>query len=368
MHLCRENQGTPEKPTTDVERTSRVLERRSIFASMCVVAFVAQMAHGDDRCNMVNQSCNVTKVGTTATPADGPPSWPANGNGNKGGDGGSAAGITLDLLGSDIYRDSGLSSPLNLVSIGADGAQGSNATKFGFNKRGGDGGAGGAAGTINVTVGPQVGGLSVGRASAVTIAAVGGTGGAAGIGNQSASSGTAGVGGNGGAVTATVAGGWNSSQGAALFVQSQGGDGGRGRWFADGHSTNAPDGNLGGNGAAVNISLLGQFSSASGGARVFSAGGNGGDGGEGGGGSGGAGGKGGDGGVGGAVSVTVGPNASIYSSADVNAALWVQSLGGAGGNGGGGGSGGRAGAGGRAGDVMVNTQGGVLTSRGCEKR
>ena len=375
MRPYRKRPGTQKNPMNDAQRPARgmpsfaasvspTFDRGAICTVMCVVAFLARMAHADDRCNMVNQSCNVTKVGTTATPADGPPSWPGNGNGNQGGDGGSAAGITLDLGGSDIYRDSGLSSPLQVVSIGADGAQGSNATKFGFNKRGGDGGAGGAAGPISVSVGPQVGGLSVGLASGVTIATVGGTGGAAGIGNQSGSPGTAGVGGNAGAVTATLGGGWSASKGAALFVQSQGGNGGRGRWFADGYSTQAPDGNRGGNGGAVNVSLLGQFVGAGGGARVFSAGGDGGDGGEGGGGSGGAGGSGGSGGAGGNVSVTVGPNASVYSSAEVNAALWVQSLGGAGGNGGGGGSGGRAGAGGRAGDVTVNTQGGLLTSRG----
>jgi hypothetical protein len=343
---------------------SDLFKRCVLYASMCVVALVTQFTRAADRCNVVDQSCNVTRVGAAAKPADGPPSFPGNGNGNKGGDGGSAAGITLDLLGSDIYRNSGLFSPLQVVSGGADGAQGSNATKSGFNKRGGDGGTGGAAGAINLTVGPQVGGLSLGPASAATIAAVGGTGGAAGIGNQSGAPGTAGVGGNGGAVTATVAGGWTANKGAALFVQSQGGDGGRGRWSAVGYSTLAPDGNRGGNGGAVNVSLLGQFIGLGGGARVFSAGGNGGDGGEGGSGSGGAGGSGGKGGAGGNVGVTIGATADIYTSADLNAALWVQSLGGAGGNGGGGGSGGRAGAGGAAGNVTVNTQGGVLTSRG----
>jgi hypothetical protein len=52
-----------------------------------------------------------------------------------------------------------------------------------------------------------VGGLSVGLSSGVSIAAVGGTGGAAGVGNQSGSSGTARIGGDGGVVTATLGGG-----------------------------------------------------------------------------------------------------------------------------------------------------------------
>src|SRR5580700_204481 len=103
---------------------SRLFKRGVLYASMCVVALVPQFSRAADRCTLVGQSCNVTKVGTAAKPADGPPSFPGNGNGNKGGDGGSAAGITLDLLGSDIYRNSGLFSPLQVVSGGADGAQG----------------------------------------------------------------------------------------------------------------------------------------------------------------------------------------------------------------------------------------------------
>jgi hypothetical protein len=74
---------------------SRLFKRGVLYASMCVVALVTQFSRAADRCTLVGQSCNVTKVGTAAKPADGPPSFP--GNGNKGGDGGSAAGITLDL-------------------------------------------------------------------------------------------------------------------------------------------------------------------------------------------------------------------------------------------------------------------------------
>ena len=147
-------------------------------------------------------------------------------------------------------------------------------------------------------------------------------------------------------------------------MQSEGGDGGRGRYHADGYSTLAPNGNRGGNGGTVNVAILGDFSGQNAGARVVSAGGDGGGGGNGGKGSGGAGGAGGAGGVGGNVAVTLGPGANIYTAADTNAALWVQSLGGAGGGGGDGGSGGEAGAGGKAGNVQVNVQGGTLASVG----
>jgi uncharacterized protein YhjY with autotransporter beta-barrel domain len=329
-------------------------------SAVAAVLAIAAPASGADNCQTLGQSCNVTKLGTPATPAGSP-----DGNGKKGGDGGDAGSIDLGLSGATVYQNYGLISPVNAVSLGAAGAQGSNATRYGFNNRGGDGGKGGAAGAVTLNVGAEVGGLSLSAASALTIAANGGEGGAAGVGNNSGHGGVAGVGGAGGMINATIGGGWSAQHGAALFVQSQGGTGGRGREStAVGYSTQAPDGNRGGDGGAVSVSLLGYFNSNAGGARIVSAGGDGGHGGKGGSASGGSGGNGGNGGSGGSTTVTLGPSATVYNAALLNPALWVQSFGGEGGSGGSGGSGGAGGTGGAAGNVTVVLNGGSLVSGG----
>ena len=183
-----------------MKNLDKVLSNVGTSLALSVASLAAPYAQA--ACTVPDQSCNVTQVGTAAQPAKGAPSFPGNGNGNKGGDGGSALGVDLSLQGSTIFRNSGSLSPLQLESLGADGAQGSNATKWNFDKQGGNGGAGGNAGKITAQIGPQVGGVSIGLASAVTIKADGGDGGAAGIGNQSGPPGTAGIGGTGGEIDA----------------------------------------------------------------------------------------------------------------------------------------------------------------------
>ena len=161
---------------------------RAILASTSTLALMASPALGADACAMVGSSCTVSKSGAAATPAQGAPSWPGNGQGNPGGAGGNSDGIDLILQQPAVYRSEGQNSALNIVSQGADGEQGSNATQGGFNKPGGDGGRGGDSGNVSVSVGPDIGGLSTSSVSAATIASVGGEGGAGGAGNQNSSS------------------------------------------------------------------------------------------------------------------------------------------------------------------------------------
>jgi hypothetical protein len=124
---------------------------------------------------------------------------------------------------------------------------------------GGAGGPGGNGGNItNVTTqGSQIGGIASGATTGLLIWSWGGAGGPAGVGSSQGDPGAAlGVGGDGGSISATLDGSWTSLAGTALYVQSEGGAGGRGRdSSASGFSSISPDGANGGNAGNVSVTL-----------------------------------------------------------------------------------------------------------------
>jgi uncharacterized protein YhjY with autotransporter beta-barrel domain len=323
-----------------------------------------------------NISCYLNTSGTAGSPAKSSGSDPIfdDQNGYPGGPGGQAADIDLvvglspHLYDYSQYDSKGnllvASSPVNAVSVGGAGAQGSDATGGGFDKVGGDGGAGNLGGDVTVSVGTQVIATSLDQKngiSGITVISLGGEGGAAGKGNMDGSDGNAAPGGNGGSINATLDGYANSNF-RSVFVSSQGGAGGRGRDWGTGYNSQGADATdgIGGNGGVVTASFLNASNNANNGffghsgVLVQSVGGNGGNGGEAEDVDGAQGGSGGLAGNGNNVSVTLASNVIMEEDADNDAALHVLSAGGSGGQGSStGGSGGNAGAGGNAGNVSV---------------
>ncbi|WNH49780.1 hypothetical protein PDM28_05560 [Stenotrophomonas aracearum] len=321
-------------------------------------------------------SCYLNSNGSAGSPAGSSGSDPIfdDKNGYTGGPGGPAADINLVVgLNPTLYDYSAYnsknqlllaSSPINSVSIGGAGAQGSDATAGGFDKVGGNGGLGNSGGALTVSVGPQVTSLSqdtVNGISGITLISLGGEGGAAGKGNMSGEDGTSGVGGVGGSINATLDG-YTHSNFRSVLVSSQGGAGGRGRDYGTGlnsQGADATDG-IGGNGGTVTASFTNTSNNANNGfvgtagVMVQSVGGNGGNGGSAEDVDGSQGGDGGLAGNGGNVGVTVASNVIMVETGDNDAALHVLSQGGAGGQGNSsGGSGGNAGAGGNGGNASL---------------
>ncbi|HEY0333281.1 MAG TPA: hypothetical protein VGC74_06150 [Stenotrophomonas sp.] len=345
-------------------------------AAVGVASFAAAGPAFADGCNLYSQngqiSCYLNTYGNPGTPAPGSGSDPVfdDKNGSNGGPGYQPADINLVVGANPHLYDYGpaASSPVNAVSIGGAGAQGSDATDNGFDKTGGDGGAGAQAGAVTVSVGPQVIGTvqdtSIGI-SGITIISLGGEGGAAAKGNNSGTDGNAAPGGNGGTIQATLDGQFNT-QFRSVLVSSQGGAGGRGRDYGAGYNTQGADATdgIGGDGGAVTATLTNTNNTTTNGfygatgVLVQSVGGAGGNGGEAMNVDGTQGGDGGAGGNGTTVGVTVATNVLMEESNDNDAALHVLSQGGAGGQGNStGGSGGDAGGGGNGGNVTLNFTG-----------
>ena len=339
------------------------------------------MADGCQLYSVANHiSCYLNTNGTPGSPAASSGSDPIfdDQNGYNGGPGGQAADINLvvgnnpTLYDYSQYDSKGTlvvaSSPINSVSIGGAGAQGSDATGGGFDKVGGNGGAGNSAGDLTVSVGTQVTAQSADETngiSGITLISLGGEGGAAGKGNMSGSDGTSGVGGAGGSINATLDG-YTNSYNRSVLVSSQGGAGGRGRDYGTGYNSQGADATdgIGGNAGTVTANFYNASNNANNGfvgdsgVLVQSVGGNGGNGGTAEDVDGSQGGSGGLAGNGNNVDVTVGSNVIMVEGANSDAALHVLSQGGAGGQGSStGGSGGNAGAGGNAGNVTVTIDG-----------
>ncbi|WP_282244482.1 autotransporter outer membrane beta-barrel domain-containing protein [Stenotrophomonas sp. PS02300] len=325
-------------------------------------------------------SCYLNTYGSAGSPAGSSGSDPIfdDKNGYTGGPGGPAADINLLVAGSPTLYDYSqydskgnllvASSPVNAVSVGGAGAQGSDATAGGFDKVGGNGGLGNSGGDLTVTVGPQVTNQSqdtVNGISGITLISLGGEGGAAGKGNMSGEDGTSGVGGVGGTINATLDG-FTHSNFRSVLVSSQGGAGGRGRDYGTGlnsQGADATDG-IGGNGGTVTTTFANASNNANNGfvgttgVLVQSVGGDGGNGGSAEDVDGSQGGSGGLGGNGGNVGVTVGSNVIMVEAGNNDSALHLLSQGGAGGQGNSsGGSGGNAGAGGNGGNVSLTIDG-----------
>jgi len=325
-------------------------------------------------------SCYLNTSGSPGSPAGSSGSDPVfdDKNGYNGGPGGVAADINLVVAGSPTLYDYSqydskgnlqiASSPINAVSIGGAGAQGSDATGGGFDKVGGNGGAGNTAGDLTISVGTQVTAQSSDETngiSGITLISLGGEGGAAGKGNMSGSDGTSGVGGAGGSINATLDG-YTNSFNRSVLVSSQGGAGGRGRDYGTGYNSQGADATdgIGGNAGVVTANFYNTSNNPNNGfvgesgVLVQSVGGNGGNGGSAEDVDGAQGGSGGLAGNGNNVNVTVGSNVIIAQGATSDAALHVLSQGGAGGQASStGGSGGNAGAGGNAGNVIVTIDG-----------
>ncbi|WP_411850228.1 hypothetical protein ACLB90_15110 [Stenotrophomonas sp. LGBM10] len=325
-------------------------------------------------------SCHLDTAGTPGTPAGSSGSDPVfdDKNGYTGGPGGVAADINLLVAGNPTLYDYSqydskgnlqiASSPINAVSVGGAGAQGSDATAGGFDKVGGNGGLGNSGGNLVISIGPQVTAMSqdtVNGISGITLISLGGEGGAAGKGNMSGEDGISGVGGAGGSIGATIDG-YTNSRNRSVVVSSQGGNGGRGRDYGTGLNSQGADATqgIGGNGGTVTATFANAANNpnngfiGSTGVLVQSVGGNGGNGGTAEDVDGSQGGSGGLAGNGSDVVVTVGSNVIMVEGANSDAALRVVSQGGAGGQGSStGGSGGNAGAGGNAGNVSVTIDG-----------
>jgi len=321
-------------------------------------------------------SCYLDTSGAPGTPAASSGSDPVfdDKNGYTGGPGGPAANINLVVANNPTLYDYSqydskghllvASSPINAVSVGGAGAQGSDATAGGFDKVGGNGGAGNSGGDLTVSVGPQVTAESddtVNGISGITLISLGGEGGAAGKGNMSGEDGTSAVGGAGGSINATLDG-YTTSRNRSVLVSSQGGAGGRGRDYGSGlnsQGADATDG-IGGNAGTVTATFTNTSNNPNNGfvgttgVLVQSVGGNGGNGGSAADVDGSQGGSGGLAGNGNTVTTTVGSNVIMVAGADNDAALHVLSQGGAGGQGNSsGGSGGNAGPGGNGGNASL---------------
>jgi uncharacterized protein YhjY with autotransporter beta-barrel domain len=327
---------------------------------------------------IVDQACVISTNGGAGAPAKQPST---DGSGHPGGPGGPGGDITnVTLTQQTIYMNDGATSPLDISAWGGAGAQGSNAAKESIDTSGGAGGPGGNGGNItNVTTqGSQIGGIASNATTGLLIWSWGGAGGAAAVGGSQGVPGSAlGVGGDGGSISATLDGSWSSQAGTALYVQSEGGAGGRGRdSSASGFSSISPDGANGGNGKDVAVTILGTFegvgggvngpgTTAVGGTFISSIGGAGGDGGPNGSTVGDEGGDGGNGGNAGNVSVTLATGArAINPEGSSSAGLWALSAGGQAGAGGTGSSGGMGGTGGAAGTVSVVLDGTAQSNNG----
>ena len=311
-------------------------------------------------------------TGTTGSPA--PSSGaPSNGNGHDGGGGGAGPSGWLEIDGLNWVAAAQFNlSPVELVTIGGAGAQGSDATAGLDGKSGGSGGRGGDGGSLNITLLSGMSGSTSGAIAAITILSIGGEGGAGASANLStddSQNGVGGVGGSGGALTLDLDGTWpfnanDATTGRSLATQSTGGTGGYGRDWKAGLNEDGIDGGAGGLGGAMDVTLRGTFNNAMG-AAIVSMGGTGGAGGESEDWPGSIGGAGGAGGQGGTVSVTTTSTSYFGSTTGYDAALGISSQGGMGGVGGSGPSGGNAGAGGAGGNVTLTLQGGQFLASGA---
>lgn len=361
-------------------RRALSLALMNAIAAAGLAAFAAPGVALADGCQLYSVnghiSCYLNTYGSPGSPAGSSGSDPIfdDKNGYPGGPGGQAADINLLVAGSPTLYDYSqydskgnlqiASSPINAVSVGGAGAQGSDATASGTDKVGGKGGAGNTGGALTISIGPQVTAQSddtVNGISGITLISLGGEGGAAGKGNMSGEDGDAGVGGAGGSIGATIDG-YTTSRYRSVLVSSQGGAGGRGRDYGTGLNSQGADATqgIGGDGGTVTATFANAGNSpnngfnGSTGVLVQSLGGNGGNGGTAEDVDGSQGGSGGLAGNGGDVTVTVGSNVIMVEGANSDAALHVLSQGGAGGQGSStGGSGGNAGAGGNGGNVSV---------------
>jgi uncharacterized protein YhjY with autotransporter beta-barrel domain len=337
---------------------------RHLLTTTAIVALTSIPAYADsgNPCVIVGNACVIATTGTTPSP-------PAEGQG--GAAGGPAGSIASILDTPRALADApGFISPLNVMSVGGNGASGSPNYAAG----GGNGGVGGDGGSINLTVTapgpvPDIYGVSNSISSGVTVMSNGGVGGggAAGTGGP----GTSASGGQSSSVVINLDGNWTSSGGSGLAVETNGGTGGAGGndlgeiYYPDGvdggaggNAVNDPNSNL-----SIDVTINGRIQGQTNGAYISSAGGNGGSGGHGVGGlGGGQGGNGGKGGNGGNVKVTLSSGGEIDAYGSGSAGIWAQSVGGQGGKGGGGHDGGNGGEGGNAGNVFVIVNGKVHTS------
>jgi len=358
------------------------LAAEAIPVSTPVTGGILAVQDSGAACNMVGAACDLSTP--VANGNDGPGAK-YHDNGHPGTAGNPGGGITADLEDARTLGSSGSTSPINAVTIGGKGGNGSNSDPAGdiiINLGGGWGAAGQDGGNIDLTVGPALSGAATyvdngPLTSGMTLISLGGAGGDGGIASFNAGqdyNGRAGRGGDGGTVTATIAGTWTSEAGTGLFVTSNGGNGGGGSSSSDAKGSDkspqgvdACGGNpndlscTAGNGNTVNVTVNGTVSGANYGAFIASIGGDGG--------TGGAsddccdrtGGAGGNAGKGGNVTATLG-STGVAVASDNGAAFYAASLGGMGGVGGTSNSSGAGGTGGDAGTVNVEVDGHANTS------
>ena len=359
----------------------------SAIAAALLLAGTVGTASAQDSgasCNMIGPACDLS---TPVVDGKDGPGADYHDNGHPGTTGNPGGDVTADLEDARTLQNTGVVSPLNVVSVGGKGGNGSNADPAGdiiINLGGGWGAAGQNGGNLDITVGSALSGEAAyvpsqgtQQTSGLTLISGGGAGGDGGIASFNSGenyNGRAGSGGDGGTVKATIGGKWTSDAGTGLYVTSQGGNGGGGSSSDDAkESDKSPQGVdacggnpndptcTAGNGNTVNVTVNGTVSGANYGAFIASIGGDGG--------AGGAsddccdrtGGAGGNAGAAGNVSATLG-STGIAVASNNGAAFYVASLGGVGGTGGVSNSAGKGGNGGAAGTVNVEVDGNVNTS------
>ncbi|WP_217430850.1 autotransporter outer membrane beta-barrel domain-containing protein [Sphingomonas bacterium] len=333
-------------------------------------------------CNMVGPACDFSTP--IVNGADGPGAT-FHENGHPGTTGNPGGNVTADLESPRTLGSSGTTSPINAVTVGGKGGNGSNSDPAGsiiINLDGGWGQPGQTGGNINMTVGSALSGEATymnggPRTSGLTLISLGGAGGDAGIASYNVGqggNGHPGMGGNGGTVTATIDGKWVSDAGAGLFVTSNGGLGGGGSSSDDAKkSDKSPQGVDGcggspndqtctaGAGNTVDVTVKGTVAGQTFGAFIASIGGDGGTGGDSDDCCDRSGGNGGKAGAGGNVRATL-ASSGIAIASEAGAAFYVASVGGRGGVGGISNSSGSGGTGGAAGTVTAEIDGNVSTS------